>query len=113
KATDGDRKDLVQFFESLVDPIFPLETVLIGKQMSLAAASGKAVIPTTYGRIDQSAASFSHGKFSPRSNRFNRQSLPNCKTNAMRCACPFLFLSGEDKLSIGRSSRADSLCIRF
>jgi hypothetical protein len=24
KAPDGDRKDLVQFFESLVDPIFPL-----------------------------------------------------------------------------------------
>jgi hypothetical protein len=90
KAPDGDRKDLVQFFESLVDPIFPLETVLIGKQMGFPAASGNAVIPTTYGRIDQSAASFSHGKFSPRSNRFNEQSLPNCKTNATCYACPFL-----------------------
>jgi len=37
KATDGDRKDLVQFFESLVNPFFPMETVLIGKQMCLAA----------------------------------------------------------------------------
>ena len=37
KATDGDRKDLLQFFESLVDPFFPMETVLIGKQMCLAA----------------------------------------------------------------------------
>jgi hypothetical protein len=52
----------------LVDPIFALETVLIGKQMGLAAASRKAVIPTTYGRIYQSEASFSHGKLSPKSN---------------------------------------------
>jgi hypothetical protein len=62
KAPDGDRKDLVQFFETLVDPFFPLETVLIGKQMGFPAASRKAVIPTTYGRIDESAASFSHRK---------------------------------------------------
>jgi len=93
KATDGDRKDLVQFFESLVDPIFPLETVLIGKQMGFPAASGKAVIPTTYGRIDQSAASFSHRKSPLRNIRFSPQNLPNCKTNAICCACPFLFLS--------------------
>jgi hypothetical protein len=89
KATDGDREDFVEFFESLVDPFFPLETVLIGKQMGFPAASGKAVIPTTYGRIYQSAASFSHRKSPLRNIRFNRQSLPNCKTNAMRCACPF------------------------
>jgi hypothetical protein len=91
KATDGDRKDLVQFFESLVDPIFPLETVLIGKQMGFPAASGKAVIPTTYGRIYQSAASFSHRKSPLRNIRFSPQNLPNCKTNAICCACPFLF----------------------
>jgi hypothetical protein len=91
KATDGDREDFVEFFESLVDPFFPLETVLIGKQMGFPAASGKAVIPTTYGRIYQSEASFSHRKSPLRNIRFNRQSLPNCKTNAMRCACPFLF----------------------
>jgi hypothetical protein len=91
KATDGDRKDLVQFFETLVDPFFPLETVLIGKQMGFPAASGKAVIPTTYGRIDQSAASFSHGNSPLRNIRFSPQILPNCKTNAIRCACPFFF----------------------
>ena len=78
-----------EFFETLVDPIFPLESALIRKQMGFPAASGKAVIPTTYGRIDQSGASFSHGKFSPRRNQFNMQSLPNCKTNAISCACPF------------------------
>ncbi|MFN9643167.1 MAG: hypothetical protein ACK56W_24490, partial [Pirellula sp.] len=86
-----DRKDLVQFFQSLVDPFFPLETVLIGKQMGFPAASGKAVIPTTYGRIDQSAASFSHRKTPQRNNRLSQQNLPNRKTNATRCACPFLF----------------------
>jgi hypothetical protein len=91
KATDGDRKDLVQFFETLVDPIFPLEAVLIGKQMGFPAASGKAVIPTTYGRIYQSAASFSHRKSPLRNIRFSPQNLPNCKTNAICCACPFLF----------------------
>jgi hypothetical protein len=90
KATDGDRKDLVQFFESLVDPIFPLESVLIGKQMGFPAASGKAVIPTTYGRIYQSAASFSHCKSPLRNIRFNSQNLTDCKTNAMRCACLFV-----------------------
>jgi len=89
KATDGDRKDLVQFFESLVDPFFPLETVLIGKQMGLAAASGKAVIPTTCGCVYQSAASFSHRKSPLRNIRFSPQNLPNCKTNAICCACPF------------------------
>jgi hypothetical protein len=73
----------------LVDPFFPLETVLIGQQMGLAAASGKAVIPTTYGRIDQSEASFSHGKSSPRNNRISLQNLPNRRTNAIRYACPF------------------------
>jgi hypothetical protein len=28
-----------------------------------------------------------------RSFRFSPQNSPNCKTNAMRCACPFLFFS--------------------
>jgi hypothetical protein len=88
KAPYRYRKNGIEFFEPLVDPIFPLETVLIGKQMGFPAASGKAVIPTTYGRIDQSAASFSHGKFSPRNNRSEKVSLPNCKTNAICCACP-------------------------
>jgi hypothetical protein len=50
----------------LVDPFFPLETVLIGKQMGFPAASGNAVIPTTYGCVDEPAASSSHGKFSPK-----------------------------------------------
>jgi hypothetical protein len=68
KAPYRYRKNGIEFFEPLVDPIFALETVLIGKQMGLAAASRKAVIPTTYGRIYQSEASFSHGKFSPKSN---------------------------------------------
>jgi hypothetical protein len=62
KAPNRDCKNLVEFFEALVDPIFALETVLIGQQISLAAASGNAVIPTTYGRVYKSAASFSHGK---------------------------------------------------
>jgi hypothetical protein len=93
KATHRYRKNGIEFFESLVDPFFPLESVLIGKQIRLAAASGNAVIPTTYGRIDQSEASFSHGKSSPRNNRFNPQNLPNRKTNAICCACPFVFLS--------------------
>jgi hypothetical protein len=90
KAPYRYREDFVEFFESLVDPIFPLETVLIGKQMGFPAASGKAVIPTTYGRIDQSAASFSHDNSPSRNNRFSPQNLPNRKTNAIRCACPFL-----------------------
>jgi hypothetical protein len=68
KAPYRYRKNGIEFFETLVDPIFALETVLIGKQMGLAAASRKAVIPTTYGRIYQSEASFSHGKLSPKSN---------------------------------------------
>jgi hypothetical protein len=73
----------------LVDPFFPLEAVLIGKQMGFPAASGNAVIPTTYGRIDESEASFSHGR-SPSTNiRFNPHSVPHCKTNAICCACPF------------------------
>jgi hypothetical protein len=103
KATDGDRKDLVQFFETLVDPFFPLETVLIGKQMGFPTASRKAVIPTTYGRIDQSAASFSHRKSPSRNIRFSPQNLPNCKTNAIRCACPFhvLFLFMSFLSSVG------------
>jgi hypothetical protein len=75
----------------LVDPFFPLETVLIGKQMGFPAASGNAVIPTTYGRIDESEASFSHGKSPSRNIQFILQNLPNCKTNAICCACPFLF----------------------
>ncbi|MFN7894508.1 MAG: hypothetical protein ACK5OC_29755, partial [Pirellula sp.] len=91
KATDGDRKDLVQFFESLVDPIFPLETVLIGKQMSLAAASGKAVIPTIYECVYQSEASSSRCDSPSRNNRIRPQNLPNRKTNAIRCACLFRF----------------------
>jgi hypothetical protein len=82
KATNGDRKDFVEFLETLVDPVFTLETVLIGQQISLAAASGNAVIPTTYGRVDQSEASFSRGEFPPRNNRLNRQSSPNRRTNA-------------------------------
>jgi hypothetical protein len=84
----------------LVDPFFPLETVLIGKQMGLPAASGNAVIPTTYGRIYQSAASFSHGKSPLRNNRFSPQNLPNCKTNAICCACPLLFAAVRDWLGI-------------
>jgi hypothetical protein len=71
KATYRYREDFVEFFETLVDPIFPLEAVLIGKQMGLPAASGNAVIPTTYGRIDQSEASFSHGKPPSRNNQFS------------------------------------------
>jgi hypothetical protein len=39
KAPYRYREDFVEFFEPLVDPFFPLEAVLIGKQMSLAAAS--------------------------------------------------------------------------
>jgi hypothetical protein len=77
KATYRYRENGIEFFETLVDPVLPLETVLIRKQTSLAAASGKAVIPTTYGRIDRSEASFSHGKFSPRNNRFRSRNLPN------------------------------------
>jgi hypothetical protein len=77
KAPYGYRKNGIEFFESLVDPFFPLKAVLIGKQMGLTAASGNAVIPTTYGRIDKSAASFSHGKFPPKNNRFSQQNLPN------------------------------------
>jgi hypothetical protein len=92
KAPYRYREDFVEFFETLVDPIFPLEAVLIGKQMGLASASRNAVIPTTYGRIDQSEASFSHGNSPSRNNRFGPQNLPNRKTNAIRCACPFRFL---------------------
>jgi hypothetical protein len=40
----------------LVDPIFALETVLIGNALCLAAASENAVLPNTKGRIDQSEA---------------------------------------------------------
>jgi hypothetical protein len=75
---------LVQFFESLVDPIFPLETVLIGKQMCLAAASGKAVIPTTYGCVYQSAASFSHRKSPLRNIRFSPQEKEEIKGHAQQ-----------------------------
>jgi hypothetical protein len=89
KAPYRYREDFVEFFEPLVDPFFPLEAVLIGKQMSLAAASGNAVIPTTYGRIDESEASFSHGKSPSRNIQFILQTLPHCKTNAICCACPF------------------------
>jgi hypothetical protein len=60
KAPYRDCKNLVEFFETLVDPIFALETVLIGQQISLAAASGNAVIPKTNGRVYKSEASFSH-----------------------------------------------------
>jgi hypothetical protein len=73
----------------LVDPFFPLEAVLIGKQMGFPAASGNAVIPTTYGRIDESEASFSHGRSPSRNIQFILQNLPNFKTNAICCACPF------------------------
>jgi hypothetical protein len=89
KAPYGYRKNGIEFFESLVDPFFPLKAVLIGKQMGLTAASGNAVIPTTYGRIDKSAASFSHGKFPPKNNRFSQQNLPNRRIDATCCACPF------------------------
>jgi hypothetical protein len=91
KAPYRYREDFVEFFEPLVDPFFPLEAVLIGKQMGFPAASGNAVIPTTYGRIDESEASFSHGKSPSRNIQFILQNLPNCKTNAICCACPFLF----------------------
>jgi hypothetical protein len=100
KAPYRYREDFVEFFESLVDPIFPLETVLIGKQMGFPAASGKAVIPTTYGRIYQSAASFSHRKSPLRNIRFSPQNLPNCKTNAICCACPFLFFFVSNQLYV-------------
>jgi hypothetical protein len=90
KAPYRYREDFVEFFETLVDPFFPLETVLIGKQMGFPAASGNAVIPTTYGRIDESEASFSHGKSPSRNIQFILKNLPNCKTNAICCACPFL-----------------------
>jgi hypothetical protein len=92
KATNGYRKDFVEFFETLVDPVFALETVLIGKEIGLTAAPGNAVIPTAYGRIHQSEASFSHRKTPQRNNRLSQQNQPNRKTNATRCACPFLFL---------------------
>jgi hypothetical protein len=59
KATHGYEKISLEFFEPLVDPFFPLESVLIEKQMHIAAASRNAVIPKTYGRVHQSAASFS------------------------------------------------------
>jgi hypothetical protein len=91
KAPYRYREDFVEFFETLVDPFFPLEAVLIGKQMGFPAASGNAVIPTTYGRIDESEASFSHGRSPSRNIQFILQNLPNCKTNAICCACPFLF----------------------
>jgi hypothetical protein len=97
KAPYRYRKNGIEFFEPLVDPIFPLESVLIGKQMGLTAASGKAVIPTTHGRIDKSAASFSHDKSPSRNNRFGTQNLPNCKTNAICCACPMHILFLEAK----------------
>jgi hypothetical protein len=92
KATNGYRKDFIEFFETLVDPVFALETVLIGKEIGLPAAPGTAVIPTAYGRIHQSEASFSHRKTPQRNNRLSQQNQPNRKTNATRCACPFLFL---------------------
>jgi hypothetical protein len=82
KAPYRYRKNEIESFEPLVDPIFALETVLIGLQISLAAASRNAVIPQTYGRVDQSEASFSRGEFPPRNNRLNRQSSPNRRTNA-------------------------------
>jgi hypothetical protein len=43
KAPCTNRKTLVVFFEPLDDSVFPLETVLLGRQMSLAAASRNAV----------------------------------------------------------------------
>jgi hypothetical protein len=43
KAPCTNRKTLVVFFETLDDSVFPLETVLLGRQMSLAAASRNAV----------------------------------------------------------------------
>jgi hypothetical protein len=93
KATNGDRKDFVEFFETLVDPFFALKTILIGKEIGLTAAPGNAVIPTAYGRIYQSEASFSHGKSPSRNNRFSRQILPNRRTNAICCACPLMLFS--------------------
>jgi hypothetical protein len=93
KAPYRDCKNLVEFFEALVDPIFALETVLIGQQISLAAASGNAVIPTTYGRVYKSEASFSHGKSPTRNNRSSQQKSPDRWKNAICCACPLLLPS--------------------
>jgi hypothetical protein len=73
KAPYRYRKNGIEFFESLVDPFFPLEAVLIGKQMCLTAASGNAVLPTTCGRVYKSEASFSHGKSPTRNNRLSPQ----------------------------------------
>jgi hypothetical protein len=93
KAPYRYREDFVEFFESLVDPIFPLETVLIGKQMGFPAASGKAVIPTTYGRIDQSEASFSHGKSFPGDNRLSQEIYQTAKQMQYAVHVLFLFRS--------------------
>jgi hypothetical protein len=98
KAPNRDCKNLIEFFEALVDPIFALETVLIGQQISLAAASGNAVIPTTYGRVYKSEASFSHGKSPTRNNRFSQQNLSGRRKNAICCACPLLLLSKEQSI---------------
>jgi hypothetical protein len=98
KAPYRDCKNLIEFFEALVDPIFALETVLIGQQISLAAASGNAVIPTTYGRINKSEASFSHSKSPTRNNRFSQQNLSNRRTNAIRCACPFFLCNTSQSI---------------
>jgi hypothetical protein len=95
KAPNRDCKNLIEFFEALVDPIFALETVLIGQQISLAAASGNAVIPTTYGRVYKSEASFSHGKSPTRNNRFSQQNLSGRRKNAIFCACPLLLFVVE------------------
>jgi len=41
--------------------------------MGFPAVSRNAVIQTTNGRIDESEASFRHGKFPSRNNRFTQQ----------------------------------------
>jgi hypothetical protein len=92
----------------LVNPIFPLEAVLIGKQMGLTAASGNAVIPKTYGRIHKSAASFSHGKSPSTNNRFGQKKSPNPRVSLICCACPFFPVQAVTETRLGSIAQSNN-----
>jgi len=52
EAGDGHGEDLSKFFESVLDPILAVEQSL-GKQEGPPHAAGHAVIPASYGSIDE------------------------------------------------------------
>jgi hypothetical protein len=60
KPSQGDRKDLAQFFEPILEPGFAIGEPLFTEQKCLSHATGNTVVPACDGGIDQSLPGSCH-----------------------------------------------------